>query len=56
MANMMYACSVLYKSKLPFVGVFTKSDLVDPARQMRWISDPQEFADAANDEDTYAST
>eukprot|EP01057_Protomagalhaensia_wolfi_P005693 Protomagalhaensia_wolfi_Nauph_80__5692@NODE_671_length_2145_cov_43_323837_g498_i0_p2_GENE_NODE_671_length_2145_cov_43_323837_g498_i0NODE_671_length_2145_cov_43_323837_g498_i0_p2_ORF_typecomplete_len299_score48_81ATP_bind_1/PF03029_17/1_1e73AAA_31/PF13614_6/2e07VirC1/PF07015_11/5e08SRPRB/PF09439_10/9_6e06SRP54/PF00448_22/1_8e05MipZ/PF09140_11/1_8e05AAA_16/PF13191_6/4_7e05NTPase_1/PF03266_15/3_6e05GTP_EFTU/PF00009_27/7_3e05RsgA_GTPase/PF03193_16/0_46RsgA_GTPase/PF03193_16/3_7e02RsgA_GTPase/PF03193 len=56
MANMMYACSVLYKSKLPFVGVFTKSDLIDPTPQMLWIADPKEFADAANKEDTYAAT
>eukprot|EP01055_Gregarina_sp_Pseudo9_P001702 Gregarina_sp_Pseudo_9__1701@NODE_2152_length_1125_cov_27_981584_g1982_i0_p1_GENE_NODE_2152_length_1125_cov_27_981584_g1982_i0NODE_2152_length_1125_cov_27_981584_g1982_i0_p1_ORF_typecomplete_len301_score38_39ATP_bind_1/PF03029_17/1_9e74VirC1/PF07015_11/1_9e08AAA_31/PF13614_6/9e08MipZ/PF09140_11/6_1e06SRPRB/PF09439_10/9_2e06SRP54/PF00448_22/3e05AAA_16/PF13191_6/9_6e05AAA_16/PF13191_6/1_5e03NTPase_1/PF03266_15/5_1e05GTP_EFTU/PF00009_27/8e05Zeta_toxin/PF06414_12/0_0004Zeta_toxin/PF06414_12/1_1e03CLP len=56
MANMMYACSVLYKSKLPFIGVFTKSDLVDPTPQMLWVSDPKEFADAANTEDTYAAS
>eukprot|EP01054_Gregarina_sp_Poly1_P004108 Gregarina_sp_Poly_1__4107@NODE_2253_length_2401_cov_113_348329_g267_i2_p2_GENE_NODE_2253_length_2401_cov_113_348329_g267_i2NODE_2253_length_2401_cov_113_348329_g267_i2_p2_ORF_typecomplete_len230_score41_38ATP_bind_1/PF03029_17/7_5e48SRPRB/PF09439_10/0_011FeoB_N/PF02421_18/0_015AAA_31/PF13614_6/0_042MipZ/PF09140_11/0_43MipZ/PF09140_11/1_6e03VirC1/PF07015_11/0_19_NODE_2253_length_2401_cov_113_348329_g267_i213952084 len=56
MANMMYACSVLYKSKLPFIALFTKTDLVNPAPQMLWVSDPQEFAEAADGENTYSAS
>lgn len=56
MANMMYACSVLYKSKLPFLGVFTKFDLADPEPQMRLLNDPLAFVHAAEEEDTYAAT
>ena len=28
MSNMLYACSILYKSKLPFVLAFNKTDVV----------------------------
>ncbi|CAJ0585689.1 unnamed protein product, partial [Mesorhabditis spiculigera] len=49
MSNMLYACSILYRNKLPFVIVFNKSDIVKPTFAMRWMKDFEEFG-AALDE------
>ncbi|MBZ3869419.1 GPN-loop GTPase 1 [Sciurus carolinensis] len=29
MSNMLYACSILYKTKLPFIVVMNKTDIID---------------------------
>ena len=55
MSNMLYACSILYKSKLPFVIALNKVDMVDPSTVMKWISDFEAFDLAIEREDSYAA-
>jgi len=43
MSNMLYACSILYKTKLPFVLVFNKSDVNDAETPIRWLHDFEAF-------------
>ena len=50
MSNMMYACSILYKTELPFVIVLNKSDIVNHAFAIEWMRDYETFLDAINRE------
>ena len=58
MSNMLYACSILYKTKLPFVIVFNKIDVVSHAFAMEWMTDFEAFQDAlaAQQDDSYMSS
>lgn len=55
MSNMLYACSILYKYKLPFVIAMNKIDIVDCKYAMNWLHDFDEFQDALASESSYAS-
>ncbi|KAG7163842.1 GPN-loop GTPase 1-like, partial [Homarus americanus] len=55
MSNMLYACSILYKYKLPFIIAMNKIDIVDCKYAMNWLQDFDEFQDALSSESTYAS-
>ncbi|OQV23240.1 GPN-loop GTPase 1 [Hypsibius exemplaris] len=55
MSNMLYACSILYKSKLPFIIALNKIDMVDPTLVMKWISDFEAFDVAVEKEESYAA-
>ncbi|XP_050521075.1 GPN-loop GTPase 1 isoform X2 [Daktulosphaira vitifoliae] len=55
MSNMLYACSVLYKTKLPFIVVLNKSDIVDPTYAIEWMKDFEVFCDAIEQESSYMS-
>lgn len=55
MSNMLYACSILYKYKLPFVIAMNKIDIVDCKYAMNWLQDFDEFQDALASESSYAS-
>ncbi|KAI6777917.1 uncharacterized protein J7T54_008567 [Emericellopsis cladophorae] len=46
MSNMLYACSILYKTKLPMVLVFNKTDVKDAAFAKEWMTDFEAFQDA----------
>eukprot|EP00762_Andalucia_godoyi_P003623 ANDGO_00748.mRNA.1 GPN-loop GTPase 1 len=47
MSNMLYACSIMYKTQLPMLVVFNKSDLVsDPEILHSWMTDPSELQSA----------
>jgi hypothetical protein len=48
-ANMMYACSILYKTRLPLVLVFNKTDVVSHEFARTWMTDFEAFQDAARD-------
>ncbi|KAJ3103024.1 hypothetical protein HK100_004277 [Physocladia obscura] len=51
-SNMMYALSILYKTKLPMILVFNKCDVVDAAFARDWMTDFEAFQDAVRaDED-----
>jgi GTPase SAR1 family protein len=39
MSNMLYACSILYKTKLPIVVVFNKVDIVSHDFAIKWMTD-----------------
>ncbi|KAG6282422.1 hypothetical protein E4U48_004296 [Claviceps purpurea] len=46
MSNMLYACSILYKTKLPMVLVFNKTDVKDAAFAKEWMTDFEAFQEA----------
>jgi len=53
MSNMLYACSILYKTKLPMILVFNKVDVKDAAFAKEWMTDFEAFQAALqNEEDT----
>ncbi len=39
MSNMLYACSILYKTRLPFVLCFNKCDAASAAVPLEWMKD-----------------
>ncbi|KAF8247888.1 hypothetical protein K440DRAFT_289253 [Wilcoxina mikolae CBS 423.85] len=43
MANMLYACSILYKTKLPMILVFNKTDAHDAEFAKEWMTDFEAF-------------
>lgn len=43
MSNMLYACSILYKTKLPFILVFNKTDVRDHSFAVEWMQDFEAF-------------
>jgi hypothetical protein len=43
---MMYALSILYKTKLPLLVVFNKTDVIDHTFASKWMTDFQAFDDA----------
>ncbi|GMT00305.1 hypothetical protein PENTCL1PPCAC_22479 [Pristionchus entomophagus] len=49
MSNMLYACSILYRTKLPFFVVFNKADIVRPTFAQRWMTDFERFDEALED-------
>lgn len=55
MSNMLYACSILYKYKLPFIIAMNKIDIVDCKYAENWLQDYDEFYDALSSESTYAA-
>lgn len=46
MSNMLYACSILYKTKLPFILVFNKTDVKDWDFAREWMTDFEAFQEA----------
>ncbi|KAF5319358.1 hypothetical protein D9619_008677 [Psilocybe cf. subviscida] len=50
MSNMLYACSILYKTKLPFILVFNKTDAQPHEFALEWMHDFELFQAALNQE------
>lgn len=50
MSNMLYACSILYKTKLPFVLLFNKTDVVSHDFATAWMQDSDAFREALSEE------
>jgi len=46
MSNMLYACSILYKTKLPFILVFNKTDVQPHQFALEWMQDFEAFQTA----------
>lgn len=44
---MLYACSILYKTKLPLLVVFNKCDVVPHDFALEWMKDFDKFEEAA---------
>lgn len=55
MSNMLYACSILYKTRLPLLLTFNKIDVTPHAFALEWMQDSQVFDDACRTGGTYMS-
>lgn len=51
MSNMLYACSILYKTKLPMILVFNKIDVQDAEFAKEWMTDFEAFQSALREEE-----
>lgn len=51
MSNMLYACSILYKTKLPMILVFNKTDAQDAEFAKEWMTDFEAFQEALRKEE-----
>ena len=49
MSNMLYACSMLYRAKLPMVVVLNKTDVVGCEFVKEWMDDYESFQEALDD-------
>ncbi|CUM49018.1 unnamed protein product [Debaryomyces tyrocola] len=50
MSNMLYACSILYKTKLPMIIVFNKSDVKNADFAKEWMQDFETFQRALSED------
>ncbi len=53
MSNMLYACSILYKTRLPFIVIFNKTDVCSHEFATRWMEDFEVFQEALKADSTY---
>lgn len=51
MSNMLYACSILYKTKLPMILVFNKTDIKDASFAKEWMTDFDAFQEALREDE-----
>ena len=54
MSNMLYAISILYKTKLPMILVFNKTDVKDESQAVEWMRDFDSFQEALREEEESA--
>ncbi|KAL7712724.1 GPN-loop GTPase [Entamoeba marina] len=55
MANMTYACSIMYKTKLPLIVVFTKTDVKPCDVLNEWMDDYEKYMDALNEHASFSN-
>ncbi|KAH7513492.1 hypothetical protein FEM48_Zijuj12G0206000 [Ziziphus jujuba var. spinosa] len=56
MSNMLYACSILYKTRLPLVLAFNKIDVAQHQFALEWMEDFEAFQAAVSSDHSYTST
>ncbi|XP_074269559.1 GPN-loop GTPase QQT2-like [Silene latifolia] len=56
MSNMLYACSILYKTRLPLVLAFNKTDVAQHQFALEWMEDFEVFHAALDSDQSYTST
>ncbi|XP_058201373.1 GPN-loop GTPase QQT2-like isoform X2 [Rhododendron vialii] len=56
MSNMLYACSILYKTRLPLVLAFNKTDVAQHQFALEWMEDFEVFHAALDSDNSYSST
>ena len=56
MSNMLYACSILYKTKLPFVVVFNKTDVKSNQFAEDWMNDWEKFQSSLQSDTSYMTS
>ncbi|VDP12540.1 unnamed protein product [Soboliphyme baturini] len=55
MSSMLYACSISYKMKLPFILVFNKIDIIRADCAIEWMKDFEEFHEALKECSSYSA-
>lgn len=55
MSNMLHACSILYKTRLPLLITFNKSDVTNHEFCLEWMKDEDVFEDAVRQGSSYMS-
>eukprot|EP00252_Welwitschia_mirabilis_P018408 TRINITY_DN40913_c0_g1_i1.p1 TRINITY_DN40913_c0_g1~~TRINITY_DN40913_c0_g1_i1.p1 ORF type:complete len:371 (+),score=77.22 TRINITY_DN40913_c0_g1_i1:213-1325(+) len=55
MSNMLYACSILYKTRLPLILVFNKTDVSHHQFALEWMEDFEAFQAAIESDKSYTS-
>lgn len=56
MSNMLYACSILYKTKLPFIVLFNKIDVMPHTFLQDWMTDFDKLGQALSRETSYVAS
>jgi len=56
MSNMLYALSIMYKTKLPLIVAFNKTDVLSHEFALTWMKDFEEFEDSLQSDKSYLST
>ncbi|PIA54798.1 hypothetical protein AQUCO_00900993v1 [Aquilegia coerulea] len=56
MSNMLYACSILYKTRLPLILAFNKTDVAQHEFALEWMGDFEVFQEALKSDNSYTST
>eukprot|EP00398_MALV-I-01_sp_L67-1_P000055 gene55-43_t len=56
MSNMLYACSILYRCKIPLICAFNKTDVHSADFAMEWMKDFTKYGEALQNESTYISS
>ncbi|XP_021750732.1 GPN-loop GTPase 1-like isoform X2 [Chenopodium quinoa] len=56
MSNMLYACSILYKTRLPLILAFNKTDVAQHQFALEWMEDFEVFHAALESDESYTST
>jgi GTPase SAR1 family protein len=56
MSNMLYALSIMYKTRLPLIVAFNKTDVLSHEFAMTWMKDFDEFEDSLMADKSYLST
>jgi len=56
MSNMLYACGILYKTKLPFLLLFNKCDIASHEYAVKWMTDFDSFQDECSKDSSYMSS
>ncbi|CAL4934987.1 unnamed protein product [Urochloa decumbens] len=56
MSNMLYACSILYKTRLPLVLTFNKVDVAKHEFAIEWMQDFDTFQTALESDKSYSAT
>jgi hypothetical protein len=56
MSNMLHACSILYKARLPFVVVFNKIDIMPCDFALEWMQDFESLQAAIKDDSSYSAS
>eukprot|EP00818_Percolomonas_sp_WS_P009856 CAMPEP_0117445110 /NCGR_PEP_ID=MMETSP0759-20121206/5615_1 /TAXON_ID=63605 /ORGANISM="Percolomonas cosmopolitus, Strain WS" /LENGTH=342 /DNA_ID=CAMNT_0005237253 /DNA_START=26 /DNA_END=1054 /DNA_ORIENTATION=- len=56
MSNMLYACSILYKTRLPFIVGFNKIDVQKHDFAVEWMRDFEVYTEVLQKEKTYSSS
>ncbi|XP_004496541.1 GPN-loop GTPase QQT2 [Cicer arietinum] len=55
MSNMLYACSILYKTRLPLILAFNKVDVAQHEFALEWMKDFEAFQAAISSDQSYTS-
>ena len=55
MSNMLYACSVMYKTRLPLVALLNKTDVVPSTSIENWMRDFDAFQEALQSNQVFFS-